>query len=585
MHKTAVENRVTAMPITAIPEMRCERCEHGVLLSFGPRQLPSQTGLEHGRTIPSADIDPSRGGRTLVYPWLRSGGEAMKTLCEPCSSPMVAELTRRQIAKTATSAAVSAAAGEAVAQPRSKDAVQRLGTQAFPNGFYWGVATSAYQIEGAANEDGKGKSIWDTYAHTQGKIKDGSNGDIANDHYHLYKEDVKLMASIGAKAYRFSISWPRIFPEGTGQPNPKGLDFYSRLIDELLAARIAPFATLYHWDLPQVLQNKGGWQSRDTTKAFADYAGYMAEKLSDRVKHFFTINEFYTFVDMGHRGIESKVGGGTVTIEVAPGLKLEPAALNQVRHHSVLAHGLSVQAIRARGRKGTKCGPAENINIAVPLIETPEHIKAAESATRELNAAYLTVMLEGRYTDTYLSAAGRDAPKMETDDLKIISAPVDFVGINVYRPTMYVLASPVAPGYRAVAFSASHPKMFSSWHVLGPEALYWAPKLVQSLWKAKEIHITENGCAADDKLADDGNIYDTDRVMFLRNNLVQLQRATAEGVPVKGYFLWSMMDNFEWTAGFENRFGIVYVDYKTQKRTPKISASFFKATAAHNQLA
>jgi beta-glucosidase len=285
---------------------------------------------------------------------------------------------------------------------------------------------------------------------------------------------------------------------------------------------------------------------------------------------------------MGHRGIESKVGGGTVKIEVAPGLKLPPAELNQVRHHSVLGHGLSVQAIRASGKKGTKCGPAENINIAVPLIESPEHIKAAETATREMNAKFLGVMLEGKYLDSYLKEAGKDAPEFNDDDLKIISSPVDFVGINVYRPTTYVLASDEAPGYRQVPFNASHPKMFSSWHVLGPEALYWAPKFVQSLWKAKEIHITENGCAADDSLADDGNIYDTDRVMFLRNNLAQLQRATADGVPVKGYFQWSLMDNFEWTAGYGNRFGIVYVDFKTQKRTPKMSAWLFREAATLN---
>jgi beta-glucosidase len=209
--------------------------------------------------------------------------------------------------------------------------------------------------------------------------------------------------------------------------------------------------------------------------------------------------------------------------------------------------------------EGTKCGPAENINIPVPLIESPEHIKAAEAATREKNAPYLTVMLEGKYTDAYLEAAGNAAPKFTDDDLKIISSPVDFVGINVYRPFAYVLASDQAPGYREVPFNASHLKMFSSWHVLGPEALYWAPKFVQSLWKAKEIHITENACAAD-KLAEDGNVYDTDRVMFLRNCLTQLQRATADRVPVKGYFLWSMMDNFEWSAGYGNRFGPVRFD-------------------------
>jgi beta-glucosidase len=336
--------------------------------------------------------------------------------------------------------------------------------------------------------------------------------------------------------------------------------------------------------LPQALQDKGGWQSRDITNAFADYAGYMAEKLSDRIKHFFTINEFSSFVDVGYHGIEMKVGGGTTRIEYAPGLKLAPADLNQARHHAVLAHGMAVQAIRAKARNGTQCGPAENINIAVPLIETSEHIEAAKAATRELNAPYLTVMLEGKYTDAYLRAAGRDTPKFTDEDLRLISTPVDFVGINVYRPTAYVLASDQPPGYRDVPFSASHPRMFSSWHVLGPEALYWAPKFVQSLWNAKAVYITENGCAADDTLARDGNVYDTDRIMFLRNNLIQLQRAVAESVPVRGYFLWSLMDNFEWTFGFRNRFGVVYVDFNTQNRPPKQSAFFFREVAAQNRV-
>jgi beta-glucosidase len=452
----------------------------------------------------------------------------------------------------------------------------------FPQGFYWGTATSSYQIEGAWNEDGKGPSIWDTYAHTPGKIKNNDTGDFANDHYHRYKEDVALMKSIGANAYRFSISWPRIFPEGTGKPNPKGLDFYNRLVDELVKAGIAPFPTLYHWDLPQALQDKGGWQSRDTAKAFADYASCMAEKLSDRVKHFFTINEFRSFVDMGHHGHETKIPGGTMSISIAPGLKLSPGELNQVRHHAVLGHGMAVQAIRARGAPGTKVGPAEVILCSVPLIESPEHINAAETATREANAPFLTVMLEGKYTDAYLKEAGKDAPKFTADDLKVISSPLDFVGINVYKPDSYVLASDEAPGWREILFAKSHPKLFNAWLALAPEAIYWAPTFVQSLWNAKEIFITENGCASDDVPAEDGRVYDTDRVMFLRSYLEQLQRATADGVPVKGYFQWSTMDNFEWTAGFGNRFGLVYVDFKTQKRTPKLSAEWFKEAASRN---
>jgi beta-glucosidase len=457
-------------------------------------------------------------------------------------------------------------------------------TRAFPKGFYWGTATSSYQIEGAWNEDGKGPSIWDTYSHTPGNIQDGSTGDVANDHYHRYKEDVALMQNLGANAYRFSIAWPRIFPQGTGTPNAKGLDFYDRLVDRLLASGIAPFATLYHWELPQALHDQGGWQNRDTAEAFGEYAGVVARKLSDRVRHFFTINEFRTFVDAGYHGQTTNVAGGTFTFSLAPGLKLSPAGLNQVRHHSVLGHGLAVQAIRAQGKKGTKVGPAENILCAVPLIETPEHIKAAEMATRESNACFLTVMLEGRYTDAYLKEAGRDAPKFTDADLKVIASPLDFVGLNVYKPECYVLASEDATGWREIPFAKSHPKMFNSWLSLAPEVLYWAPRFVRSLWKVKEIHITENGCASDDVLAADGRVYDTERVMFLRACLTQLQRATADGIPVKGYFQWSLMDNFEWTLGFGNRFGIVHVDFETQKRTPKLSADFFRACARHNRV-
>jgi beta-glucosidase len=458
------------------------------------------------------------------------------------------------------------------------------GSRRLPDGFYWGVATSAYQVEGAWNEDGKGESIWDRFAHTPGKIRHGDTGDVANDHYHRYEEDVALMKSVGASAYRFSISWARIVPEGTGQPNQKGVDFYSRLVDELLSAGIEPFATLYHWDQPQALQDRyGGWQSMETVKAFAEYAGYVAEQLSDRVKHFFTINEFRSFVDAGYRGTEAQVGGGkSVHLGAPPELRLPLGEFNQVRHHTVLAHGLAVQAIRARGTAGTKVGPAENIAAAVPVIDTPEHARAAEIATRELNAAFLTVMLEGQYTNAYLAAAGADAPKFTDEDLEVIASPVDFVGINVYRPNTYVAPSDEPPGYKEIPISASHPKMASAWHILDPEVMYWAPRHVKSLWDPESIFITENGCAAADLIADDGRVYDTDRVMFLRASLTQLQRATSEGVPANGYFLWSAQDNLEWIWGYGDRFGIIYVDFDTLERTPKLSAEWFREASRRN---
>jgi len=446
--------------------------------------------------------------------------------------------------------------------------------RSFPHAFMWGTATAAYQIEGAWNEDGRGESIWDRFAHTPGKVRNNDNGDVADDHYHRYREDVRLMKALGARAYRFSIAWPRIFPEGGGVPNAKGLGFYDRLVDELLSNAVEPFATLYHWDLPQALQDKfGGWESRETAKAFADYAGYISEKLSDRVTRFFPLNEISVFVELGY-------GSGIH----APGLKLPPARLNQVRHHAVLGHGLAVQAIRARGRPGTKVGTAENVAAAVPIIETADNIAAAERAARELNAGYLTAILEGRYTDAFLSSAGADAPSFTDDDMKAIASPLDFVGINVYMPR-YVRASDAPLGYEVVPFARSHPRMASSWQLFGPESLYWAPRHLQKIWNVKDIYITENGCGGSDEPAADGKVYDSDRVMFLRSYLGELQRATADGVPVRGYFLWSLMDNFEWADGYATRFGLNHVDYATQERTPKLSAGFYAEVIRRNALA
>src|SRR5215212_10272138 len=300
---------------------------------------------------------------------------------------MFSAFTRRQFAKLAGLSALGMAAPPVqAADSRARRTKDRYAPALFPKDFVWGTATSAYQIEGAVNDDGRGRSIWDTFSHMPGKIGDGGNADRANDHFHRYKEDVRLIKDLGVKAYRFSIAWPRVFPEGTGAPNPKGLDFYNRLLDELLANGIEPYATLYHWDLPQALQDRvGGWQSSETSKAFADYAGYVAERLSDRVKYIFTLNEAGRFLNFGYGwGID------------APGLKLPAAELNQARHNIVLGHGLAVQAIRARGRAGTKVGPAENIATCVPVFDTPEHVRAAEIATREMNAGLLGVSLEDR---------------------------------------------------------------------------------------------------------------------------------------------------------------------------------------------
>jgi len=440
----------------------------------------------------------------------------------------------------------------------------------FPRGFLWGTATASYQIEGATQEDGRGVSIWDTFSHTAGRTHNGDTGDIADDSYHRYPEDIALMRDLGLKAYRFSIAWPRIFPQGTGTPNPKGIDHYRRIAEALRGAGIEPFCTLYHWDLPQPLQDRGGWQNRDTAQAFADYAGYVAGHLSDLVSHFFTMNEIFTFIGLGYGSAEH-----------APGLKLERGPLAQARHHAVLGHGLAVQAIRAAARAGTRVGSAENVQPATPVFDSPEHVAAARTAMVEENAAYLTVMRTGRYTDSYLRSLGAAAPRFTGEELKIISSPLDFQGLNIYTPC-WIRAADTPLGYAVVPDPSSYPHMESDWLTLGPEAMYWVPRLANEAFDLREIYITENGASSTDTVAADGNIYDTDRTMYLRNYLGHLQRAAADGIPIKGYFLWSLLDNYEWTDGYDKRFGITYVDFKTQKRTPKLSSRFYRSVVRGN---
>ncbi len=421
------------------------------------------------------------------------------------------------------------------------------------------------------NEDGRGQTNWDVFSHTPGKVANGDTGDVACDSYHRYKEDIGLMRNLGIKAYRMSIAWSRIFPEGRGKPNPKGIDYYNRVIDALLEAGIQPNVTMFHWDLPQALP--GGWQNRDTAKAFADYAGFMAGKLSDRVHRFMTVNELRCFTDLGHMvGIH------------APGLKLAPALVNQVRHHGVLAHGLGVQAIRANAKAGTEVGIADNANIYVPAIETPEHIEAAKKAFRDYNAMFLTAVMEGRYIDSYLASAGANAPKVQAGDMAAIGSPLDFVALNIYTPTFVKADASDPRGYTPLPHLPQSPRMASPWLYVGPEAAYWGVRAVSELWKPKAIYISENGTSADDTLNKSGLVDDSDRIMYLRNYLGQFRRAAAEGYPLKGYFLWSLMDNFEWADGYGKRFGIHHVDFATQKRTPKLSALWYKELIRRNAL-
>jgi beta-glucosidase len=476
----------------------------------------------------------------------------------------VQDITRRQFGK----AAAAAAALSGVSLPRLAFGQEHANLLAYPQGFLWGCATAAYQIEGAVHEDGRKPTVWDTFAHTPGKIYHNQNGDVADDSYHLFNEDIGLLHNLGAHTYRFSIAWSRIFPDGAGAPNPKGLDHYQRVLDELLAQNITPYVTLFHWDLPAALP--GGWQSRDTAKAFAEYAGYVARHLSDRVHHFMTTNEFSCFTDQGY-----------LTGEKAPGLKLSPRDAAQVRHHAILAHGLGVQAIRANAQGPVQVGLAENPTDYVPVMETPEHVEATRRAWREGNAPFLTAVMESRYIDSYLKKEGANAPRVEPGDMAAIGSKLDFVGLNVYAPT-YIRADWSPQGWAVVLPPSSFPHMASDWIRVGPECIYWAVRNVSELWHPPAIYITENGCSSDDVLNAEGQIQDTDRIMYLRNHLTQLHRATQEGYPVKGYFLWSLLDNFEWTDGYSKRFGIHYVDYKTEKRIPKMSAEWYREVIARN---
>jgi beta-glucosidase len=480
------------------------------------------------------------------------------------------QLSRRALARLlggSAAAATVTGSANAFGAPASSPSTN---ARTFPKGFLWGSATASYQVEGAYQEDGRGPSIWDTFSHTPGNTFQGDTGDVADDFFHRYPEDIKLMQQIGVKAFRFSIAWSRVFPTGTGTPNPKGLDFYQRMVDALLAAGIQPFCTLFHWDLPQALGDEGGWQNRATAEAFGVYAGYVAKHLSDRIGHFMTTNELSSFVEIGYKDGRH-----------APGLKLDAAGVAQVAHYATLAHGLGIQAIRANAKAGTQAGLAESIATICPVVESEQHIAAARIATREENARYLTAILEGKYTERYLHNLGADAPKFTDADMKAIGSPVDFIGINCYQPR-YARADGSKQGYAMVPHPTSYPHMASPWLNVGPEGLYWGPRLVNELWKPKAMYITENGTSSDDVLTADGQVLDTDRVMFLRNYLSQLQRTVSEGVPVRGYFLWSLLDNYEWADGYSKRFGIVYVDFKTQKRTPKLSAEFYKTTIARN---
>lgn len=452
-----------------------------------------------------------------------------------------------------------------------------MNSHPFPQDFLFGCATASYQVEGAANLDGRGPSIWDTFAKKPGRVLNDHNADVSVDQYHRYKEDVQLMKWLGLGAYRFSISWSRVLPDGTGRVNEKGMDYYNRLVDELLANGIQPWVTLFHWDLPQALEDKyGGWRNPQIADDFAAYAALVSDRLSDRVQNFFTINEFFCFIDKGY-------GIGDVFDSFAPGLKLPARELNQTRHNALLAHGKAVQSLRAHARQPLNVGLADNCNICVPITETPENIIAARKAFREQNAWLVTAIMEGRYLDCFLEEQGKDAPAFNDAEMKTISSPLDFLGMNMYTPLL-IRQADNKRGYEIVAFSNSHPKFHMPWLNFGPQITYWAPRFAKELWNVESFYITENGCAADDQINFSGEILDTDRVAYLREHFSHGARAIAEGWPLKGYFVWSLLDNFEWAYGFTRRFGITYVNYSTLERTPKLSAHWYRDLIRHRRV-
>lgn len=444
----------------------------------------------------------------------------------------------------------------------------------FPKKFTWGFAAAAPQIEGAAFADGKGESIWDRFARVPGKVHNGDNLDVACEHYQRFDDDFKLMARLGARHYRLSLAWTRIFPDGDGALNQKGLDFYHRLFDSMEKRGLEPWVTMFHWDLPQALETRlGGWRDRRVSDAFARYADTIVRAYGDRVKRWITLNEIMCFTLMAY-------GTGLK----APGLRLSERVVNQTFHHALLCHGHGVRAVREHGGRGAQVGITDNSHIPVPVMETPEHVAAAKRQFVDLNCRVLDPIFRGRYDTGYLKAAGKNAPLFQKDDFKLIALPTDFLGMNIYTG-FFCRAARNKAGADGYGFPASFPTADASWLKIMPQVMYWGPRLAAEAYGVKAVYITENGCGYNDAPPDArGEVNDLHRRDLVRNYLGELRRAILDGVPVKGYFLWSFMDNFEWEDGYDRRFGVVYCDFKTQKRTPKASALWYSRVMAENRI-
>lgn len=444
----------------------------------------------------------------------------------------------------------------------------------FPENFAWGAATSSYQIEGAHDVGGRGLSIWDTFCRRPGKIQGADTGDHACEHYHHFRSDVAHMATLGLKAYRFSVSWPRVMPGGTGAVSTAGLGFYDRLVDELLAQGIEPWLTLYHWDLPQELFLRGGWLNPDISQWFADYTAKVVDRLSDRVTHWLTLNEPQCYIDLGYH-----IG------KHAPGLQLGLTDVLLAAHHSLLAHGRAVQVIRARARQTPRVGWAPCGIIKHPATNREEDIDAARRATLCMsdeslwnNAWWYEPVYNGHYPEEGLRMYGRRLPKFASADFDIICQPLDFCGANIYGGKATVAGldgEPVHPGPATGA-----PQIFFPADVT-PEAMYWGARFLYEKYQLP-IAVTENGMAASEWVGLDGRVHDPARIDFLHRYLLALANAIRDGAEVEGYFLWSIFDNFEWIKGYRTRFGLVHVDFETQKRTFKDSARWYREVIRTN---
>ena len=457
----------------------------------------------------------------------------------------------------------------------------RVTSYLFPEDFLWGAATASYQIEGAVDSGDRQPSVWDTFSATPGRVLNGDTGAVACDHYHLYEQDVQLMAELGIKHYRFSIAWPRIIPNGRGAVNEQGVDFYKRLVDCLQSYGITPHATLYHWDSPQSLEDLyGSWQSREMAFDYADYVTAVVSRLGDRITHWMTLNEIACFTHLSYSVDQEPPH--------APGKRVSSRKeVWQTSHHALLAHGLGCQAIRSASPLPCSVTLVDNFAVTVPINESPVHVAAAKKAFPRCgqNGGIIFPALTGVYSPVLLEELGADAPDIQEGDLETIHQPLDALGFNVYFGT-YVRAVDNELGYEFLDFAKGYPRMHMSWLNIVPECIYWGIRHINETVGCPDLPvlITENGCAAQDELNVKEEVIDTDRIMYLRQHLKAAHRAVSEGYPLKGYFLWSLMDNFEWAWGYDRRFGIIYVDYPTQKRIPKASFDWYRECIRGNRV-